>query len=640
MGKINVLSFDVANLIAAGEVVDRPASVVKELLENAIDAGATAVTVEIRHGGVSMIRVADNGCGIEPEDLPVAIKRHATSKIKEADDLASIMTLGFRGEALAAIASVCQMHIITKPKARDMGMMLVSDGGRVTEITEIGCADGTTVTVENLFGNVPARRKFLKKDVTEAMAVSAVVEKVAMSRPDIALTLISDGNTRFSTAGDGKLENTLYALFGREFAARLLPVTGELDGIRISGFIGRPDFVRNNRNYQNTFINSRYVKSKTVMAAVEKAFTSFIAPERFPISVLFLTLDPAAVDVNVHPAKLEVKFSDERPVFEAVYYAVRSALEESTERPEMHIKTEKRPAIGAFVPVGGAPKAEQTDLSAWLKVPGATSRPVETVKVTPPPAAAEKKATETSYRTDYRSVYEKIGQVAAKTAVPETVRVASPLPSPSPTQTETKKPTEPETPPPLYRLIGEAFDCYVIVELDGELLLIDKHAAHERILFEELKENMQKDGRIASQSLLLPIRVRLSEQECAAAIEYKNEIESVGFLYTLDGGDAELSALPDAITPADAEMLFIKMTDELASGTGNPAVTETLRRERALYQIACKGAIKGGRVYSTETLRWLVEKLLRMPDVTCCPHGRPVAYRLTKSELDRQFERI
>ena len=638
MGKINVLSFDVANLIAAGEVVDRPASVVKELLENAIDAGATAVTVEIRHGGVSMIRVADNGCGIEPEDLPVAIKRHATSKIKEADDLASIMTLGFRGEALAAIASVCQMHIITKPKTRDMGMMLVSEGGRVTEITEIGCADGTTVTVENLFGNVPARRKFLKKDVTEAMAVSAVVEKVAMSRPDIALTLISDGGTRFSTAGDGKLENTLYALFGREFATRLLPVTGELDGIRVTCFIGRPDFVRNNRNYQNTFINSRYVKSKTVMAAVERAFTSFIAPERFPIAVLFLTLDPAAVDVNVHPAKLEVKFSDERPVFEVVYYAVRSALEESTERPEMHIKTEKRPAIGAFVPIGGAPKAEQTDLGAWLKLKGATARPVETVKVTPPPAATEKRKAETSYRTDYQSVYEKIEQAATKTPVPETVRVASPLPTPP--RAVSKEPTEPEVSLPLYRLIGEAFDFYVIVELDGELLLIDKHAAHERILFEQLKENMKKDGRIASQTLLLPIRVRLSEAESAAAIEYKNEIESVGFLYTLDGSGAEISALPDAITPADAEMLFIKMADELASGTGNPAVTEAVRREKALYQIACKGAIKGGRVYSTETLRWLVEKLLRMPDVTCCPHGRPVAYRLTKSELDRQFERI
>ncbi len=640
MGKINVLSFDVANLIAAGEVVDRPASVVKELLENAIDAGATSVTVEIRHGGVSMIRVADNGCGMEPEDLPVAIKRHATSKIREADDLASIMTLGFRGEALAAIASVCKLHIISKPKARDMGMMLVSEGGRVTEITEVGCADGTTVTVENLFGNVPARRKFLKKDVTEAMAVSAVVEKVAMSRADIAITLIVDGNVRFSTAGDGKLENTLYALFGREFAARLLPVSGELDGIRICGFIGRPDFVRNNRNYQNTFINSRYVKSKTVMAAVERAFTSFIAPERFPISVLFLTLDPAAVDVNVHPAKLEVKFSDERPIFEVVYYAVRSALEESTDRPEMHLKTEKRPAIGAFVPVGDRTKAEQTDLSAWLKVKGAVARPVEAVKVTPPPAAAEKEKDGISYRTDYKSVYEKLEQAAEKTLVPDTVKVASPPPTPPPKSEVPSHPPVAEEPLPLYRLIGEAFDCYVIVELDGELLLIDKHAAHERILFEELKENMKRDGRIASQSLLFPIRVKLSEEEAAAATEYVSEIEAVGFLYTLSGGYAELTALPDAITPADAEMLFLKMADELASGTGNPAVTESSRRERALYQIACKGAIKGGRVYSTETLRWLVEKLLRMPDVTCCPHGRPVAYRLTKSELDRQFERI
>ena len=337
MGKINVLSFAVANLIAAGEVVDRPSSVIKELLENAIDSGATRITVEIKNGGVTYMRVSDNGCGMEPDDLPIAIRRHATSKIKNAEDLEGIMTLGFRGEALAAIASVSDMRIISKTAAAENGAVLEAHAGNIIAVRERACADGTTVIVENLFANVPARRKFLKKDITETMAINAVVEKIALSKPHIAFKLIADETVKLETVGDGNLKNTVYSIFGRDFASKIIEASISIDGISVKGFIGRSDNVRANRNYQNFFINGRYVRSKTAMAAIEQAYTSYIPSEKFPCCILFIDINPATVDVNVHPAKLEVKFSNEKPVFEAVYYAVRNALESSTSRPDIKI---------------------------------------------------------------------------------------------------------------------------------------------------------------------------------------------------------------------------------------------------------------------------------------------------------------
>lgn len=337
MGNINILGFDVANLIAAGEVVDRPASVVKELLENALDAGSTAITIEIQRGGVTFIRVADNGCGMDTDDLTTSILRHATSKIRTADDLSDITTLGFRGEALAAIASVSKLRIFSKPKDSPFGALLESEGGEITSVTETGCADGTTVIVEDLFFNVPARRKFLKKDSTEAIAVGAVVEKIALSRPDISLKYICDGEIKFMTAGNGNLSETIWALFGKDTAKRLLKVDREENGIHITGYVSESDLVRANRNMQNFFINGRYVKSKTASAALEQAYTSKIPSDKFPSCVLNIDLNPAAVDVNVHPAKLEVKFANEKLIFDAVYYAVLTALESEVKRPELQM---------------------------------------------------------------------------------------------------------------------------------------------------------------------------------------------------------------------------------------------------------------------------------------------------------------
>ena len=686
MGNIRVLSFELANLIAAGEVVDRPASVLKELLENAIDAGATRITAEIKRGGVSLIRVSDNGCGISQEDLPVAIRRHATSKIREAGDLDAIATLGFRGEALAAIAAVSELRIMTKTRSSEAGTMLVSEGGVVTDISEVGTADGTTVVVENLFANVPARRKFLKKDATETMASSAVVEKIAMSRPDIAFEWITDGTTRFKTTGDGQLRNALYAILGRDFAGRLLPLDGNVQGIEVSGFVGTSDNVRNNRNHQNMFINGRYVKSKTVMAALEKAYTSYIAPERFPVCALFLTVRPSAVDVNVHPAKLEVKFSDERVIFEAVYYTVRSALEENVSRPELELpgKKHSKNPLSAFVPIGESTRADQLSAArALFSQPAAPQAPAAPQPPVPPQSPAQPTGAVPPARVS--SVSEALGRLHAfredaatggshSSVSPQKLALASPAklgegepvakepaaPVPSAEEYMPKtdeKPAKPRQEEPAgqptsdtlpftaekdHRIVGEAFRCYIFVERGEELLLIDKHAAHERILFEEMLAQQKKDGRVGTQYLLVPLRISLSDEELAAAEEYAADIELVGFDFTVDhaGRAATVSAVPDAVDMRDAEELFARMASELAEGAGDPAITEAKRRERTLYQVACKAAIKGGRQYGEAEIAWLVERVMALPDITVCPHGRPIAVRLTKNDLDRQFNRI
>lgn len=650
MSKINVLSFEIANLIAAGEVVERPSSVLKELIENSIDSGATSIVAEIKRGGVALIRVTDNGCGIEKEDLPVALKRHATSKIKEKEDLDSIMTLGFRGEALAAISSVSELTIISKTREAEVATMLTSSAGRVIDITEVGASDGTTVVVENLFGNVPARRKFLKKDATEAMNVAALVEKVAVSHPEISIQLIIDGEQKFKTPGDGDLYNAIYAVFGREFATKLIKADGIANGVKVYGYIGRSDNVKKNRNLQNFFINGRYVKSMTAMAAIEKAYTSYIAPECFPTCILFLEMHPGAVDVNVHPAKLEVKFTDERSVFEAVYYTVKTALEDHEYRPEMTLsqakKTDYNP-IGAFVPLGSDTKGEQIKISHTSAEPVRETNRVNYERKSSTPIAGSEYF---SQKDRPVSVASGVGtnkfsapsiprsELTPKTSVELLEKYRTVQPTVEKTEEIAVKNNEPEIPE--YKLIGEAFDCYIIVERDSELLLIDKHAAHERIIFEELNSSRKNNFKISSQTLLLPLTVLLSPDEIAAIDEYQNDVKRLGFDFSVNEKSVDILAVPGAIDLNDAETLFIKMVDDLVEGKGDPNVNEDIRQEKALYQIACKAAIKGGRMYNSTVTKWVVEKVLTLPDITVCPHGRPIAYKLTKREIDRQFERI
>ena len=640
MGIIHVLDFSVANLIAAGEVVDRPASVVKELLENAIDAGSTKISVDIRAGGVRMIRVADNGCGISAEDLPNALKRHATSKIRRADDLSRIGTLGFRGEALAAVAAVSNVHIISKRREDEHGHVLTASCGNVISVEEVGCADGTVVLVEHLFENVPARRKFLKKDSTEAQAVSAAVQKVALSRPDISFSLAVDGVRKFITPGDGSLPHVLHAILG-EVACRMLPVSGDTFGIRVKGYIGRSDATKNNRNEQNFFLNGRYVKSRTMMAALERAYVSFIAPERYPVCALYVEIDPALVDVNVHPAKLEVKFSDERHVFEAIYYSVRAALEENTARPDLEapsFKTketveEKAARLKSMLfPSQGA--GEQMTMASAPPMP-------------PPPAPPSSAIPLSSSipRETQRVHYEE--RVAAPIA-PDPVAVSfeantlSDKGRPEHLTTEATSIPKEEEPPsiPPYRYLGTLFHCYIILEVEDKFMLIDQHAAHERILFEDLKKK-QQSGITLSQELMLPLSLRLTAEEYASAIEYKDDLEAVGMSFETSGDNKlHITAIPNAVSPYDAEALFTSMVDELAKGMGTPQNTESLRRERALYQIACKAAIKGRRDYDTAHIDWLCRQVLSFPDITVCPHGRPIAIIMSHADLDKQFNRI
>ena len=647
MGKINVLDFEIANLIAAGEVVERPSSVMKELIENSIDSGADEIIAEIKNGGVSLIRVSDNGCGIDKDDLPVAIKRHATSKIKTRDDLDSITTLGFRGEALAAISSVSEVTIITKTEEAESASMLTSSGGKILDISEVGAASGTTVVVENLFFNVPARRKFLKKDSTEAMNVTALIEKVALSRPDISIQFSVDGNERFKTPGTGDVLDAIYAIYGKEFSSKLIKAHGEANGIRVSGYIGRSDNTRKNRNLQNIFINGRYVKSMTAMAALEKAYTSYIAPEAFPVCVLFLEMNPTSVDVNVHPAKLEVKFANEQPVFEAVYYTVKRAIEEAEYRPEMTLKStpskEYNP-LSAFVPIGEDTRGKQISFTHSTRVAPPAPRD-EYVRVSSGASAGFDRMARSSAFSSH-SERTDVQKMTPKSSVELLERYSS---ASAAEYSPNKKESEPvaeiavnvaEKVAPEYKVIGEAFDCYVMVEHEGVLTVIDKHAAHERIIFEDLKRTRESDGRVASQTLLLPITVILTPEEISAARESLDDICATGFEFELGDGFANITAIPDAISAQDAETLFIRMTDDIVEGRGNPEITESILREKALYQIACKAAIKGGRRYDSSLIEWLVGRVMELPDVTVCPHGRPIAYRLTKSELDRQFNRI
>ncbi len=699
MGRINVLGFDVANLIAAGEVVDRPSSVVKELLENSVDAGATAITVEIQRGGVAFIRISDNGCGMEPDELPVSILRHATSKISDADDLSHISTLGFRGEALAAISSVSKIRIFSKPRESIMGAVLTAEGGEVIDITETGCADGTTVVVEDLFYNVPARRKFLKKDTTEAVAVGSLVEKIALSRPDIAIKYICDGETKFFTAGDGKLYSAIYAVFGRDTASRSLEVDRSADGVRVSGYISEPDLFKSNRNMENFFINGRYVKSKTAIAAVEQAYKTLIPSDKFPFCVLNIDISPAAVDVNVHPAKLEVKFTNERIIFESVYYAVKSALEASSVRPELTIapvrttprtaepgrienksnfwqtptraeylssrgeepkKPEEKPEpkhdssfwidgdeakrlLGAFVPADVREKAAPQEKISFREAP-------ETPKVTEVCAvkSAAQLKKELSELTSHRQydIEFSSGEESGDPAYSEPKQLPSREKLAGAVTGFDSELSADEIPE--YVVLGEAYNCYVIVQLEDRLLFIDKHAAHERIIFDELCRRM-KQAEHAGQILLAPLSVPLLEIEADAAEEYAEKIRSMGFDFTLtrDGVKcrAEIKEIPDMLSNNEAVELFSTLASHLCDiGAGADAAAEEFFAAK-LFQSACKAAIKGGRIYDAASIRWICDRLLVKPKpggsvVRSCPHGRPVAFEVKKSSIDRQFGRL
>lgn len=682
MGKINVLSFAVANLIAAGEVVDRPASVIKELVENAIDSGAKQITIEIKNGGITYMRVSDNGCGIEAEDLPIAIKRHATSKIKTSDDLMKILTLGFRGEALAAIASVSDMRIISKTPDAAYGAMIESHAGEITEYAEQAARNGTTVIVENLFANIPARRKFLKRDATEGGAIGTIIEKIALSHPEISFRFISDGSVKLETPGDGKLENVIYIIMGKQMKNAMIYVDSEINDIRVQGYIGRSDVVKSNRNYQNFFINGRYIKSKLAIAAIEQAFTSYLPPEKFPCCVLNLIINPSTVDINVHPTKLEVKFANEKPVFEAIYHTVRTALEENVSRPEIKIgnpnkeipdritveqyKTiaEARPVSQAFAPIVNHRSEEKHEQIKYSELTTMEQVPISvepTAIEQPAPVEIENIPVEAQclndefdkslqegldnqspekllkYYTNYLTYYADPNQKDTyedgarydydSDAMPEIIN-----------SSEQVAQAQNEYVIPSYRIVGEVFNSYLIVEKESELLLIDKHAAHERIIFEKNREMMHKKDP-SSQILITPIEIMLTSAEIAVVNEYRNEFISLGFNIIAKRYSILVSSIPTELASCDVQDTISTMVNRIKDGHGNAKLTRDILFEKALYQASCKAAIKAGREYVDAHTEWIVEQLMKIPDITFCPHGRPVAMKLTKRNIDNQFER-
>ena len=657
MGTIHILDTHTADLIAAGEVVDRPAAAVKELLENAIDAGATVITVEIKRGGISFIRITDNGCGIAREDVPVALKRHATSKIRGEEDLACIGTLGFRGEALAAISAVSKVRILTKRKEDATGTSLVAHGGTVQSVEEAGCPDGTTIVVEELFYNTPARLKFLKRDGAETGMTASVVEKIALSRPDISFRFLSDGELRFLTNGDGKRESAVYAVLGRDFSRKIAEVRGGYEGISVNGFVGTPECVRGNRNYQFFFLNGRSIRSKTVSSALEQAFATFIPSEKFPCAVLYLKINPALVDVNVHPTKLEVKFSDERKVFDAVYYAVRGLLETSLKRPELTLSQKERitqlETVHAFAPGkegrGGEAPVPRKDIVrtmeevARMEVPSSVPQQFSSQTESPRPSAPSPSSRSGPVRGVTEDLFEDPvvppSPVDGTPKAPQKTEIVSEKSGPqSSPAVPVERAAQTSEAPVSYRFVGELFQCYLIAEAGDTVYLIDKHAAHERILFEDFKKTAKQEEQ-PPQILLIPVEISLTPAEISTVTDFRSELEASGYAFSVRGNVLSLEQIPSFLDPDSATDAFLEACSGLSDSTGNARLTREIRFERALFQASCKAAVKAGRNYEEEDLRWICDRVLSDPAIRYCPHGRPVCFTVTKSRFEREFGR-
>ncbi len=746
MGIIRQLDYETAVLVAAGEMIERPLSVVKELVENSIDAGATKVTVEIQNGGVTLIRCSDNGCGMAKEDLPLSIKRNATSKIRTSHDIASIMTLGFRGEALASIAAVSDLRIRSKRKEDKYGTQLeIHPGMDTPTITEAPMTDGTTIIVENLFANLPARRKFLKKDQTEASHVADLFERLALSNPGVSMTLIIDGKMRYNTPGDGNLYHAIYSACGAEFATKLIELSYKSDvkmyggssvSVCVHGYVGTPDNNFGNRQNQIFYVNGRHVRSRCLQAALEESYTSYLDTSRFPAAVMFVEVPPEFVDVNIHPTKLEVKFVAEKPIFEAVFYAVRGALERHIPRPKMDLQGknvgdvsyELAKQLNAFVPIEDKSepaekrvynnqrnvKQGQISFSELLResaddaLPPHTTHTPEIIVVPRDNSTVEYKMTQKDAPTDavqtmqemfleplpkeleekisaldgapvegQRMVLEKVASEVDEQLMAPHVKNIVPDKQPSRMSAEefeqyrrthavsadANRTTLPDIPTeadfksyprvnvqraepkiiPEYKILGEAFLSYLFIEVGDRVMVIDKHAAHERIIFEDLKASLKASlnrGDVPKQLLLTPLIIPMSAELADTVSEYERDITAIGYEFTVDGRTVSVTAIPTSLELNAARDVFETIADRLASGTGSAEITRDTLFEKALYQASCKAAIKIGREYGMEHLKWICDKLLVLDDIKVCPHGRPVAFEMTKSAIEKQFKRI
>ena len=638
MPKILQLSPHVANLIAAGEVVERPASVVKELLENAVDAGASQVTVEIRDGGMTFMRITDNGCGMSSEDARTAFLRHATSKLRTADDLAAIATMGFRGEALAAIASVSRIDLLTKTPGSISGTSLSLEAGNITEESEAGCPDGTTIIVRDLFFNTPARMKFMKSDTVEGGRVSAAVQLQALAHPEVAFRFIRDGKEVLSTPGTGQLEAAVYCVYGRE-CGKMVKVESRWEGYSLTGYISKPTDARPSRNLQTFFVNDRPVKSRILIAALEEAYRNQIMVGKFPACVLHLHLPSNVVDVNVHPAKTEVKFLNEKAVFDCVHYGVLGALNKTPARPPVQFKPAPAAPAAPAKPVTQAakpPKQEnffRTMTSEEYKTFSAAVK--EAPKPSPLAAAATAAAVERSIQKPVKEqvILPKVASVPLPPLPekkPKPVVVPVPVPVEEPVQEVIE--TMPQEIP--WRYVGELYNSYIIVEQGEEAYLIDKHAAHERILFEKLKANQEA---ISAQSLLSPVACRLSPEEASILLANKSLLEELGFEAEEFGENTLLlRQIPMDLGVEQAQETLEQMAADLLNGRRE---RKDNVRDEILHTVACKAAIKAGWHSSEKELKVLAEQVMARDDLKHCPHGRPICITLSKKQLEKQFKR-
>jgi len=646
MPKIAQLSQHVANLIAAGEVVERPASVVKELLENAIDAGASQVTLEIRDGGMTFLRLTDNGCGMEPEDARTAFLRHATSKLRSAEDLAAIGTLGFRGEALAAIASVSRIDLLTKTPGSLSGTSLRLEAGKIIEESEAGCPDGTTIIVRDLFFNTPARMKFMKSDTVEGSRVAAAVQQQALAHPEVAFRFLRDGKQILSTPGTGNLRDAVYCVYGRD-CAQMVEVSSRWEGYSLSGFVSKPTDARPSRSLQTFFVNGRPVKSRLMMSALEEAYRNQIMVGKFPACVLHLDMPANTVDVNVHPAKTEVKFLSEKAVFDCIHYGVLGALNKQVDRPQVQFKKQPEatvpPAPRAELPIKQEPvrkaEAPQKKESFFRTMTPEEYKTFSTVlKDAPQPKKEAAAATVAKLERAVPPLRETVMLPKSEATLPparpeplpvKEVKLPEPVPAEEPEQTALELP-----PVKAWRMVGELYNTYIIVEEGEDAFLIDKHAAHERILFEKLKANQEK---ISSQSLLSPVSVHLSPTAMGELLGNTDMLEELGFEVEEFGDNTLLiRQVPMDLSPDGAKEALEQLAADLLNGRKGSKDTV---RDELLHTVACKAAIKAGWKNDEKELLAIVEAVMAREDLKYCPHGRPICVSLSKKQLEKQFKR-
>ena len=656
MPKINLLDKSVYELIAAGEVIERPSSVIKELAENSIDAWAASITVEIKRGGISYLRVTDDGCGISHEDIPTAFMRHATSKVYTQDDLDSINTLGFRGEALASVCAVSRVELLTKQREDQLGSIYRIEAGEPVEYDRAGCADGTTIIIRDLFYNTPARLKFLKKDVTEGNYCASVIEKLALSHPGISFRFIRDGRQTMLSSGDGEYYSAVYAVFGKQFAAGLIPVENVYQNTAVTGYVSSPLFTRANRSMQNFFVNGRSVKSPLCCAALEEAFRNTIMVGKFPSCVLCVNTDPSQVDANIHPTKTEVRFTNEKIVFDAVYFAVKNALMGYDESREIKLNT--APARAENIPQPERARSSEPLRTASAQVieepPKTMPIPSGRDAVIYPQEKREPPKFTLRQETPQPAQFTQPLPAAEQTYMPELVPAKKPEPKETPLSDlpgfaflseksfEKKPEPVPQEPDPVIpqerpkeqiRVVGELFKTYIVCESTEGMILIDKHAAHERVNFERLKKGFDS----SAQLLMQPEEVYLTPEEFNGMSEYADKLAQVGIIMEFTDGKARVTGLPqmlDKVPPAEIVECIAKIVSQ-----GNTNAEGELFDDM-LHTVACKASIRGNEDNDILELQVLAQEVFNNPDIRYCPHGRPVMTQISRKQIERYFGRV